>query len=262
MTARLVAIALLVAACGGSAPTPQIVYVTPLPATSTPTGVPTAQPQASPSVSFLSPTPAPAAAATATPRPATPTPVARQDFEVLEFGFSEVDDYVSFAVIGRNPNAATFVAEYVPIQVTLYDGDTILKTAEDYFNYVLPGDTAATSGFEEVDGTPTRMEVRTGSTDWFEIDFTPGQFVVEDVRTKADRFGGWTTTGTLTSEFQEQQENVRVEVVHRNGAGEIIGGDFTFLDFVDPGTTIGFEVNTTLDIKGVETTEVYWVVGA
>lgn len=249
----------MTAACtAGPAATPIIIFVTPPPQAPL---VPSAPPtpftvDVTPEPTRPPVTPGPTRSA----RPATPTPVPRLDIEILDSGFSVVDEYISFAIVARNPNPATHVASYVPLQVTFYDGERILMTAEEYMSAMLPGLTSATTGFDEIDGRPTRMEVRLGSTDWEEIDFTAGRLVVSDVRTKPDEFGGWTTTGTIESQFESQQESVRIEVVHRNSAGDIIGGDFTFLDFIDPNTTIGFEVDTILDLRDVDrnATEVYW----
>lgn len=257
-------VVLAVVGCSSAAqPTPQIIFVTSPPVSVVPSGVPAPSGPATPFVVYVTPQPTRPATTpgpTGTPRPATPAPLARLDVEILDSGFAVVDEYISYAIVARNPNLTTHVASYLPLQITFYDGDTILITAEENMSVMLPGQTSATTGFDEITGRPTRMEVRMGSTDWEEIDFSAGRFVVSDVQTKPEQFGGWKTTGTIQSEFVERQESVRIDVVHRNSAGDVIGGDFTFLDFIDPGTRIGFDVSTTLDLKDVdrEATEVYW----
>ncbi len=247
-----VMVVVLTTACSaGPAATPIIIYVTPAPTSRGSTQTPAAA-EVTPSSAVQTSRPTP------TTRSLTPKPVVRQDIDLLDSGFSVADGYISYAVVGRNPNEATHVAYYVPLQITFYEGDVILKTEEEYFSFVLPGQTTATSGFDEISGRPTRMEVRKGTIDWETIDFTPGRLVFDNVQTKSERFGGWNTTGTALSEFQTRQENVRLTAVHLNAAGVIVGGDVTFLDFVDPGTKVAFEVNSLVDIKDITSSEMYF----
>ncbi|CAN5765482.1 hypothetical protein BH23CHL7_BH23CHL7_05010 [soil metagenome] len=201
------------------------------------------------------PTPTATPGRTRTPRP---TPVPRADIEIVEFGFTRVKDNASFAVIVRNPNPATYVADSVPLQFTFYDDDGPLSTEEGYVSYVLPGQVTATSGTAYEVGRPTRMEVRIGSVRWTEVDFAPGRFEISDVRTRDQQYGGHRTTGTITSEFQSRQEFIRIVAVYRNAAGEVIGGDFTFLDFLDPESEAVFEISTFEDLPGLDATEIYW----
>lgn len=256
-TAGLTFAALLLAGCGASAPAPTDL--------ASPTQASSFAPT-NPSTPFtveVTPSPTPTASPTrapATARPATPTPLARQDLEIIDSGFQVVDGYVSFAVIGHNPNPSKYIVNYLPLQVTFYEGDSIVKTAEEAFSTVLPDQTTATTGFDEMDGRPDRMEVRMGTTDWVTVDFSTGHLLIDEVSTKPDRFSGWVTKGTAESTFDNRQENVRITVVHRNDDGQVIGGDFTFIDFIDPGTKIAFEVDTIVDLRGVDTgaAEVYW----
>ena len=45
-----------------------------------------------------------------------------------------------------------------------------------------------------------------------------------------------------------------------NATGDVLGGDFTFIDFIDPNAPVGFEVDTLIDLKNVDpsATDVYW----
>lgn len=249
----LVLLALFLTGCSGATPTPIVIYVTPSPGTATtsPSTAPTAAP------TLILPTAAPTLPVTA--KPATPTAAQRQDPQIVDYGFQVNDGTANYAVIIRNPNPSTYAAVSFSVQITLSNDGGPVVTETEYMSLSLPGIDNAVVGYSfDVEGNPDRMEVRLGPIDWDEIDFTPGRFEFGDVRTKEDDFGGYTTKGTATSQFQLQQENAELVAVYRNAAGEIVGGDSTYIDFIDPGQTISFEINTLSDVKNVDSTEMYW----
>jgi hypothetical protein len=257
----MLVVAAAVVGCQAAAPpTPQIVFVTPppeeapspiSPAPGTPTAAPTATQRATPT------------AAPRTPRPTrapTPSPVPRAELEVVDSGFTVVDGNASYGVVIRNPNAAGWVAEFVSVQITFFDATGPTKTESDTLRAVLPGQETAVGGTAFDVDRAERMEVRLGSVSWETIDFPPGRFVVENVRTRDRDFGGHRTTGIISSEFVERQDLIRVVAIYRNADGEIIGGDFSFLDFLDPDAEASFEITTFNTLRGLDSTDVYWQV--
>lgn len=254
---RWLVIVAVVAACGGAGPTPQVIYVTPSPGSSPSAVSATVSPTAAPSATA---TPA-AATPAATPRP-TPaaTEGARKEVEVVETGFSLIDGNAEFAALFRNPNSATYIPTSIPVQITFFDAGGPTKTEEDYISLLTFGQTAAVTGSANDAGDPTRMEVRLGTIRWQEVDYTTGSFEISDVKTKAQEFGGYKTTGVITSHFQNRHELVQLNAVYRNAAGEILGGDFTYIDFIDPDQQLSFEIMTFTEFRGIDSTEVYWQV--
>jgi hypothetical protein len=256
-TARLFLVTLLAAGCGGGAPaiSPTEMTVASLgtvastaPASSATDGPASVAPTHNPGRTAVPPP-------RTTPR-VTLTP--HKDLVVGDYGFSVDNGDASFAVLLSNPNAETWVAQSVDVQVTFFDDSGPLATETEYASYVLPGQTTAVVGESFDAGHPTRMEVRLGSVDWHDVDYHTGHFEITNVSTKKGQFGDWTTKGTITSTFDERQENIEVFAVYRNSAGEVIGGDFTFLDFVDPDAALSFEINAFFDYKDLDTTEAYW----
>jgi hypothetical protein len=253
-TASLGLTSLLLVACGGSAVGPASPSTT-----SAPNAAPTATPPPASATATATATATPTRTRAPTPTPTRrPTEQPRADIEVLEFGYTRQDGNINFAVIVRNPNEETHVGEYVPLQITFFDSEGPIATEEEIVSFVLPGQTTATSGMAFDVPAPTRMEVRIGSVSWEEIDFTAGRFVIDDVRTRDEQYGGHRTTGTISSEFQTRQENIQIVAVYRNAAGEVIGGDFTYLDFLDPDAEASFEVTTFTTFDDLDSTEVYW----
>lgn len=253
--ARLV-LGLLLVGCGGAVPTPQIIYVTPPP---TIAGIQTIS-NATPSPTTAEQRPSqPARTAPPTPRVTVAPVPAKLDIEVVDYGFSLDGKSVSYAAIIRNPNDDEWAVTDMSVQVTLFADTQPVHTGSAFVTDLLPGIQTAILGYEfELDATPDRMEVRLGEPDWTTIDFTPGRFAFEDVRTSKREFGGYVTRGTARSHFETRQENAELVAVYRNEAGEIIGGDSTYIDFVDPGQAVGFEITTLVDVKGVASTEMFW----
>lgn len=253
-------IAILAVACTGApAATPIVIYVTPGPEAST---TPLASAPVPPTSLASTPGPPSATPPRATPSPAArvtlqPAP-ARADIEVTEFGFSIEGNDATYGVLIRNPNAEGWVSQYIDVQITFFDANGPTSTESDTISALLPGQTTGIGNTAYDVGKPTRMEVRLGSSDWEEIDYTPGRFVTRNVQTKDDRYGGHTTKGVISSEFEDRHELIEVTAIYRNAAGEIIGGDFTFVDFLDPDAEASFEVNHFETIRGLDSTEVYW----
>jgi hypothetical protein len=254
-----VAAALLSACSAAPAATPIIIYLTPSPAGSTPIvsatspGTSTAAPTPSATHTVLTPTPGSA-------KTPAPTGTARQDVEVLESGFSLIDGDAQFATLLRNPNTATYIPTSIPVQISFFDASGPTKTEEDYVSLLTFGQTAAVTGTASDAAHPTRMEVRLGTIDWEEVDYTTGSFEISNIKTKAEEFGGYKTTGVITSHFENRHESVRLDAVYRDADAAILGGDFTFIDFIDPDQQLSFEITTFTDFKGIAATEVYWQV--
>jgi hypothetical protein len=249
----------LLAACTGPAATPIIIYVTPSPAgsgqpsasASPSTSTSTVTPGATPTHTLLTPTPG-------TPRTPTPTEAARLDLEVVEYGFTVDSGDAQYAILLRNPNPDTHVTTYGPVQISFLDASGPVKTEEEYVGFIVPGQTTALTGTASDAGHPTRMEVRLGTLEWDTIDYTAGHFEIDNVKTKAAQYGGYKTTGLITSRFQDRHENIRIDAVYRDAAGKILGGDLTFIDFIDPDQQLSFEITAFTNYKGIASTEIYW----
>ncbi len=168
------------------------------------------------------------------------------DLEIVEFGFTGIPGDTSvaqYAVIIENPNPTGWIAARARLQISFFDADgSLLTTEKTYVEAVLLGQTTAVAGPVFEAGEAESMEVLLFQPEWNEIDFTPDRFTFSDVRTRDQQFGGVRTTGRITSEFEADQEDVQVTVVYRNGQGDVIGGETTYVS-VPSMQTASFEVS-------------------
>jgi hypothetical protein len=210
-----------------------------------------------------SPTPRP------TPRP-TPTPVARADLEVTEYGFStwqeEFDDgaRLSWAVVVSNPNPAdSWLATSTDVRVSFYDaGGGVISSATDTVALLLPGGQAALVGSDSPFSNPdlgliASMDVRLGQPQWEEADGPLGAFEVSGVQVRTGQFGDSTVTGQVASTFADEIEDAYAVAVCRDAAGAIIGGDFTFIEFIPSGETTPFEISGFGSPPGTSSADVF-----
>lgn len=201
------------------------------------------------------PRPTPSATPTPTSRP-TPTAQPRADLEVSEYGFStwqgEFDDgaRLSWAVIVDNPNPAnSWIATRLDIRVSFFDGGGgVVTTTSDTVALLVPGQKAAVVGSDSPFSNPDlglieRMEVRLGEPSWEQADGPLGAFEVSGVQVRRGEYGDSTVTGQVSSTFADEIEDAYATAVYRNADGAIVGGDFTFIEFIPSGEATPFEIS-------------------
>lgn len=250
-TAALSVLLVIVASCTQPTTTAENESAEQATPTSEPTERPTARPTQRP-----------------TPRP-TPSAVPRADLEVAEYGFStyqgQYDDgaNLSWAVVIENPNAAnSWLATSTDVRVSFFDvGGGVIASTSDTIALVLPSGKGAVVGSESYMSNSDlelveTMEVRLGEPAWEEADGPVGSFTTSGVQVRADDFGV-TTTGTIESTFADEIEDAYGTAVYRDAAGAIIGGDFTFIDFIEPGESTPFEISGFSAPPAVTSAEVY-----
>jgi hypothetical protein len=193
-----------------------------------------------------------------TPEPAAdaPLPVA-----LVEAGFVVQDGNAYYTAVLDNPNPSGWVANYMPVRFDFYDADDGLVTTATGSTTLLPGQTGAVIGTTGDAQGATRMDVviANGESDWQQLAEVAGEFTFSDVKTKGTDYGP-TTTGRISSTFDEQMDDLRVDVVYKDAAGEVLGGNYTYVDFVPAGGQASFKVSTWVQInpKKIAQTDVYY----
>lgn len=187
----------------------------------------------------------------------------RQDLVIAEKGFSSYrpsftdTDRTSYAVIVDNPNEGTWIASDVQLNITFRSADgQIVKSESESISAVLPGQRAAIAQDSVDFGGATAMEVQARVGSWEETEDDPGDFTVTQATTVPKEFGGLRTTAEVASTFENDFTDVFAVAVYRDQGGTILGGAFTFVDFIPAGGSIGVEVSSFGDIAGVATTDV------
>jgi hypothetical protein len=185
------------------------------------------------------------------------------DLELVASGFTPArqddDQWVHIGLVFENPNPDTWVAQFVNVQLTFFDADgNLAGSGDDLVSSVLPGQRAAIGDVVFDVENAASMEVEFRVSDWVEIDFTPGEFTFDQVTTSPGDFGGWETRGLIRSSFEEEQENVRVDVIYFDANDEVVGGEFTFVDFVPAGGEAAWDVSSFSQFEAaVARTEVF-----
>jgi hypothetical protein len=195
--------------------------------------------------------------------PGTPESAPSPPIEVVGHGFSEVPPgeystttYTPYAAVFANPDMANFVDAQVRFVFKDAAG-TVLASEEDFLTAVFPGGEAALSGqLMDVEGVAA-----------MEVQVLPGVsesahegvqgFVVDQINSVEDEWGGITTTARVTSPFTKDLTDLTVNAVYRNANGDIIGGAWTFLSFVPAQGSTGLEVTGTDLAEAPASTDVY-----
>lgn len=188
----------------------------------------------------------------------------RLDIEVVESGFSTFVAYddstrASWAAIVSNPNGSPWLATSIDLTVTMLDDQgSVLASESDSLAVLLPGQSGAVTGttLDDVDGL-TDLRVQARVRDWERAPGPYGSFETSDITVRQDDFGGWSVTGQVASTFTEDFEDVYGVAVFRDAEDRIVGGAFTFIDFVPGGGDTSFQIDSFDDIEQVASSEVY-----
>jgi hypothetical protein len=181
--------------------------------------------------------------------PSTPTETSQPtQIQLVGKGFSQLRpdsigaSYLSYAVVVRNPNPGQ-IAKSVQVTVTFTDrGGQPVDTENETIDVLLPGQTAAVGDGVSGKGA-VQMEVQALADSWEVAESELGNFAASQVHTTKDDYGSVTTNARLTSTFAKDIHNAKAVAVYYNSAGRIVGGAFTFVDFVPAGRSIGIKID-------------------
>ena len=206
----------------------------------------------------------PAETAEADPEPEAEPEPDQEALEIVDYGFSTFTAYddttrASWAVVVDNPNDDLHVANRVNVTVTLTDTDgSVVHSDTDSISVLLPGQQAAVVGRTLDDVSEVAdMRVQARARSWDEEPGPFGEFTPSDVSVTAQDRRGWRVSGHLASTFTRDFEDVYVKAVLRDEAGDIVGGEFTFVDFVPAGDDTSFQINVSADLDEVVSADVY-----
>ncbi len=189
------------------------------------------------------------------PPPPTPEPV---DVIVTAQGFGQDQRQVGFAFIVENPNPAMAV-ENLQYQVTAYNAEgAVVKTESGYIQLVLPKQKLGLGGVLLVDEgvTVSKLEVQLNKGDLTASEKIP-TFTVDSVSYYPREITSL-ATGIIKNPYNRTITQLRVAAVAYDEAGTIIGGGFTFLNFIQANGTSGVEIRVTnTKEKAVASIELY-----
>jgi hypothetical protein len=199
---------------------------------------------------------------TATPKPTPePTVADTQKVTVEKQGFSNDPGGTtgpSYAVILKNQSARSSV-ESVNVQIAFYDASgVVLDTETQYVSFLQPGEVTAVGGDAYgVTGAASDMRVQVRATNWSKWDKAVTTLAVSNLAISYQQYLGPKVTGEISNPFTKDLEDIEAIAVYYDSAGNILAGDFTFIDFVPAGGTAAFDITHFDDLPTLDHAEVY-----
>lgn len=187
---------------------------------------------------------------------------AAAELKVADYGFSQLDggEYgspgVSYGVVIKNSGDA--IAGNAQVQISFMDSsDTVVDTREDYLTAVLPQTSVALGDYVGDATGVTKMNVQVLPGESEPLDNEPANFKVTKVKTRAEEYSGLKTTATVESPFTKDLEDLQAVAIYRDKNDKIIGGDFTFLNFVPAGGKASVSIDSFTDGLEPASTDVH-----
>lgn len=181
--------------------------------------------------------------------------------ELIETGYSVSEDgYVFYGVGIKNPNT-NFEAEFPVIQITGKDADGKIVFSDDQtLMFMLPG---AEYYFGGQAGNGTKPEIVEFSASTSKDNWIPNDkqsmaiYDISNANEVVGEFGDVSYTGELTVlEEWDDVTSACVNVILRNEAGEIVYGDYTFVELPSSGESAPFELHA-YDVPDHASYEIY-----
>ena len=192
--------------------------------------------------------PAPTSRAVATP--ATTVAAPKRQLTITAFGFGLPSSQFSISSLGyaftiRNENASE-AAESVSVQVAFTDAaGTVVATESKSIAYMGPGEHSGFAGTSFGSGAnkATKMTVQALPSRWTAVAALP-TFTFTNVAYIPDQFSS-KVTGIIKSPFAKDYKTIEVDAIGVDANGQIVGGGYTYQDFVPANGTAAASVGYT-----------------
>lgn len=167
------------------------------------------------------------------------------DLVIVQYGYGQSGSQVGFGMILANPNE-NYSVEGTKYQVTVYAEDgSVIGIDEGYINLILPSQTLgfASELYVGDDVQSSTVDIKILSGDFEESEPIP-PFSSENISYLPDGYYP-KITGQIASPYTSDITQVKVSGICYDENGEIIGGGFTYLDFVPANSKAAAEVSVT-----------------
>lgn len=159
-------------------------------------------------------------------------PQGAQPIRLLRQGFGQDETQIGFGMLVENPNAG-FAVEDSLYHVAAFAADgSVLATDEGYLEVLVPQQTVGVGGTFYLPRAVevARVEAHVLSGEFVETSSLPA-FSAEQATYRAHAYFPQ-VTGVILNPYERDITNLRVSALLYDAAGEIVGGGFTYLDFV------------------------------
>ncbi len=181
----------------------------------------------------------------------TPEPEA---IELIAQGMGQNGQELGYGFIVNNPNP-NYAYENSEYQVAIYDAEGIVvETDSGYLNLILPSQELGVGGTlyldEGISASKINVQINAGQATVSELSTT---FTTDKVTYFPDEYFP-EVRGVITNPYNKSITDIRTSVLLFNEADEIIGGGFTYVNFVNANSSAGVSTSVTSngDIKKVE----------
>lgn len=178
----------------------------------------------------------------------TPQPVAADLVLTGDQGFIQESIAGVFLFSVENPNAG-YAIENSEYQIVIYDAtNKILDTESSYITVVLPQEKmfVASEFYLEEGQIADHIEVQLQSGQPEEIDLSGAVFTVEQVVFSPDDYFPQ-ISGVVNNQLSKNISDMKVTAVAFDQQGKVIGGGYTYLNFLAPNGKSAVDVSVKID---------------
>lgn len=163
---------------------------------------------------------------------------------LIDYGIvqSEYTSGVAFLIQNTNATSALESSEY---RVEAYDeAGTVLDTEEGYINLVYPGEKQAvfTDLYIPTGAMIAKVEVQLKQGDSTSTEFAQNPLTAEKISLQAGDFDE-NVTAIISNAAERAFEDLEVVAVGYDETGKIVGGGYTYLDFVHAEDSSGVQIS-------------------
>lgn len=171
-------------------------------------------------------------------------PADATEITISKSGFGQGGREVGCGLLVQNANE-DYAIERSQYRVTLFDVEGyVLAIPEGYISVLLPGETlgVAETTYVEKGEVVARADFQVLSGE-YEASGPLPRFTSENISYQAGTFSS-KTTGMIVNPYQKDITNLQVAAIAYDGQGNIVGGGYSYLDFVPGDSRAAVEVAT------------------
>ncbi|MDB4896878.1 MAG: hypothetical protein JWN15_3140 [Firmicutes bacterium] len=202
------------------------------------------------------------------PIPRQPTLAQPLDVQIVGKGFSQIPpdftgtSYRTYAVVIRNPNPETWIADGVELNLTFTDASgKVVDSFVDIIDAILPGQSAAATplaGIGSGEKVASQLQVQPHVERWEQTPPSLGRFIVSEITTVPKDFGiEMMTRATIHSSFYKDVKQANAAAVYYDSEGNIVGGASTSVDCIPANGDAELGVSADLKLDTIAKTEIY-----
>ena len=175
-----------------------------------------------------------------------PLPEGASNLVLSKQGFGQDGEELGYGILVENQNQ-NYVLESTMYHVTAYgEDDTVLGVSEGYIDTILPGQILGIGDNMYLDQgvIVSRIDAQIKQGNFNAANIIPS-FTAENATFLPDQYFP-KVTGEIVSPYSKDVTNLRVTALAYNEAGDIIGGGYTYLDFIPANSKSAVSVSITV----------------